>query len=154
MGGLDDMKRWCEEHSDCVGFAMQPESLRWFPKKVGTGFDAGKVTWTSGKWRGQVWRWYYIQGRGEASTVEVSAKFEQHRASATSPVARRQVRQWPLLAEAMFFASLAFLLLSATLTAVRTFARASTRTREDYSATYLALHSTSTELRLPVRAPE
>merc|ERR1739844_307986 len=43
---LLEMKRWCEVHADCVGFATQPGTTMFFPKKTDTGFDVRTANWT------------------------------------------------------------------------------------------------------------
>mmetsp|Transcript_71990 Transcript_71990/g.181994 ORF Transcript_71990/g.181994 Transcript_71990/m.181994 type:complete len:1187 (-) Transcript_71990:14-3574(-) len=82
FGNVDEMKRWCEEHADCVGFARQPGTGRWYPSKVGTGFDPRTAVWAS-SW-GENWRWYYIKERTEMASPQVQRKFATSPSSSSS----------------------------------------------------------------------
>lgn len=72
---LDEMKQWCEGRGNCVGFAYQALSGRWYPTKSGTGFDPRTAVWAS-SW-GEHWQWYYIQERTEMGNMAVERKFEE-----------------------------------------------------------------------------
>jgi len=72
---LDEMKQWCEGRGNCVGFAYQALSGRWYPTKSGTGFEPRTAVWAS-SW-GEHWQWYYIQERTEMGNMAVERKFEE-----------------------------------------------------------------------------
>jgi tetratricopeptide (TPR) repeat protein len=69
---IDEIKRWCEAHSDCVGFAFWPWKGQWLPKRRGTGFIEETATWVQKK-APQHWQWFYLKERATASEG-VSAK--------------------------------------------------------------------------------
>jgi len=75
LGSVEEMKQWCAEHTDCVGFARQSSTGRWYPSRVGTGFDPRTAVWAK-SW-GEHWHWYYIQERTDMVSAEVSRKYQQ-----------------------------------------------------------------------------
>lgn len=77
---LDQMKDWCRGRVDCVGFAYQSGTGRWYPTRKGTGFDPRTAVWA--KSGGEHWHWHYIKERAEddglTDMAEVTQAYESH----------------------------------------------------------------------------
>jgi len=63
---VEDMKSWCQENGDCVGFAYCPATGAWEPRMRDTGFDPRTAEWNSWTRDGETWQWYYLKERAEA----------------------------------------------------------------------------------------
>jgi len=59
---VEQMKVWCEENTDCVGFVHLQGTNSWEPKRKDTGFDAATAVWVSRK-RGDYYQFYYMKQR-------------------------------------------------------------------------------------------
>jgi len=62
---FEDMKVWCLENPDCLGFYYNSASGSWDPKMVGGGFDERTVVYHGPGPFGSFWHFYYIQERAE-----------------------------------------------------------------------------------------
>jgi len=66
---VDEMKLWCEEHPECVGFSYCPDTRLWEPKRKNTGFDAATAIWIRGRKQ-----FYYMKQRAGLRREEKSIK--------------------------------------------------------------------------------